>query len=123
MPDFSHSNTTTINEETIRPIKRTIPSRNIINRKCENRKLDNVFNDLKTLSKQAIGKLENMIALALISESKHEKAIPYLRTAAQNGYHKAQYNLAVSYQDGLGVEKDEKMVNFYLFFSLCIKNS
>ena len=72
--------------------------------------LDNLFNELNILNEQTVGKLENMIALTKLSECKYEEAIPYLRTASQKGYQKASYNLALCYQDGLGVVKDEKMV-------------
>jgi len=115
MPNFSHhhheNSKTIVNEEERKKVEKIQ-----LNKKSENIKLDNLFNELKILNEQSVGKLENMIALTMISELKYDEAIPYLITAAQNGYQKAQYNLGLCYQDGLGVDKDEKIVNFTFYF-------
>jgi TPR repeat protein len=116
MPNFSHhheNSKTIVNEEERKKVEKIQ-----LNKKSENIKLDNLFNELKILNEQSVGKLENMIALTMISELRYDEAIPYLTTAAQNGYQKAQYNLGLCYQDGLGVDKDEKIVNFTFYYLL-----
>lgn len=118
MPNLCHheNSKTIVNDEERKKVEK-IQS----NKKSENTKLDNLFNELKILNEQSVGKLENMIALTMISELKYDEAIPYLVTAAQNGYQKAQYNLGLCYQDGLGVDKDEKIAFYY--FKMAAENN
>ena len=44
-------------------------------------------------------------------EQDYEKAVYWYKKAVENGDPKAMYNLALCYQDGLGVEQDTDKAN------------
>lgn len=79
----------------------------------KNEKLDDLFVKLNKLNEQTTGQIENIISLKKLSECKYEEAIPYLRIASEKGFCKASFNLGMCFQEGLGVEKDEKLVCVY----------
>jgi len=60
-----------------------------------------------------VSRFEFQLGRALDAEKSHEEAVQWYRKAAERNYTAAMYNLAVSYDDGEGVTKDQGLANFW----------
>lgn len=63
------------------------------------------------------GRLEELFHAGqeYFEKKEYEKAIPYLKEAAEGGHKDAQRQLASCYTDGFGVEKDEEKSTYWFF--------
>lgn len=61
--------------------------------------------------KDMLRSIENKLGIIAIDGGKLEEGLDMLQSSAQKNYAPAIFNLAVCYEKGLGVTKDEKMVN------------
>ncbi|XP_014664577.1 PREDICTED: death ligand signal enhancer-like [Priapulus caudatus] len=75
---------------------------------------DDHFKAVKLKLAHGTNIVHNVIGLQLVQGSKFESAVKWFETASQDGYSKAQYNLGVCYEQGLGVKQDvKKAAEFY----------
>ncbi|XP_024139033.1 death ligand signal enhancer isoform X1 [Oryzias melastigma] len=80
----------------------------------EEEKLSQAALNLKHVGDTSIPVILNIIGLENTKTKNYREAFVCFKTAAQQGYSKAQFNTAVCYEKGRGVDKDiEKALHFY----------
>ncbi|CAK9304509.1 unnamed protein product, partial [Gordionus sp. m RMFG-2023] len=107
------------------PIIKTETSYNkILSNKLVNNKIENSSEDFKFESfssslidtiQEAESKLNHMIGLSFLKDENYIQALPWIKSSSELGNEKAQFNLALCYEQGLGVEKNlNKAKEYYL---------
>ena len=66
-----------------------------------------------TAKHPGVSRFEFQLGRALDASTEHTEAVNWYKKAAERNYTAAMYNLAVSYDEGEGIEKDQVKANFW----------
>lgn len=72
--------------------------------------------------KDVLRSIENKLGIIAIDGGQFEEGLDMLQSSAEKNYAPAIFNLAICYEKGLGVKKDEKMVKTFFIDSFIVRN-